>query len=135
MQYWLLKSEPSSYSWDQQVADKRTHWDGVRNYQAQNNMKQMKKGDLAFFYHSVKEKRIVGVVEVVEEFYLEPGEPRFGMVDVAAKCVVPQPVTLAEIKARPELQDIALIRQSRLSVMPIDKPAWDLICRMGEINL
>ena len=139
MNYWLIKSEPNTWGWDDQLArgDKGEHWDGVRNYQASNNMKAMALGDLAFFYHSVNEKRIVGIVEVIREYYPDHTDPkgRFGMVDVKAVKSFVRPVTLAEIKDEPRLADLPLIKQSRLSVMPIPKDAWDLICAMGETSL
>ncbi len=135
MKYWLVKSEPGSWSWDDQVKKGVEHWDGVRNYQAANNMKAMKIGDKAFFYHSVKEKSIVGIVEVVKEYYPDPSDKsgRFGMVDVKAVEPVPNPVTLADIKAEPDLSELALIKQSRLSVVPIDAKSWKLICKMGGL--
>ncbi|RMD61657.1 MAG: EVE domain-containing protein [Alphaproteobacteria bacterium] len=134
MAYWLLKSEPGAWSWDDQVRAGTDCWDGVRNYQAANNMKAMKRGDRAFFYHSVNEKRIVGIVEVVKEYYPDPSDPtgRFGMVDVKALKPMTRPVTLAEIKAEPRLADLALVRQSRLSVVPVSEAQWKLICAMGE---
>jgi len=134
MAYWLMKSEPGAWSWDDQVRDGVAEWDGVRNYQASNNLKAMKIGDQAFFYHSVNEKQIVGIVEVVKEYYPDPTDKsgRFGMVDVKALRPFEQPVSLAEIKAEPRLQELPLIRQSRLSVMPIGKKEWQLICKMGK---
>ncbi|MEE8515651.1 MAG: EVE domain-containing protein [Alphaproteobacteria bacterium] len=136
MAYWLFKSEPSSYSWDDLVRDKRTHWDGVRNYQANNNMAAMKLGDRGFFYHSVKEKSIVGVVRVVREHYPDHTDAsgRFGMVDVEAVMPVKSTVNLAEIKAEPRLDKLALVRQSRLSVVPVSDDEWKLICAMAEIT-
>lgn len=133
MRYWLVKSEPGSWSWDDHVKVGVEPWNGVRNYQAANNMKAMKIGDKAFFYHSVKEKQIVGIVEVVKEYYPDPSDAsgRFGMVDFKALKPVPKPVTLADIKADERLHDLALIRQSRLSVVPVDKASWDIICGMG----
>ncbi|GJL88547.1 MAG: ubiquinol-cytochrome c reductase [Minwuia thermotolerans] len=136
MNYWLFKSEPNTWGWDDQVArgDRGEHWDGVRNYQASNNMKAMKVGDRGFFYHSVNEKRIVGIVEVIREYYPDHTDPkeRFGMVDVKAVRPFTTPVTLEDVKAEPRLAELPLIRQSRLSVMPIPKDAWDLICQMGQ---
>jgi len=130
-----MKSEPGAWSWDDQVRTGTEPWNGVRNYQAANNMKAMRVGDTAFFYHSVNEKRIVGIVCVVKEYYPDPSDPsgRFGMVDVQAVQPVPQPVTLASIKAEPRLSDLPLIRQSRLSVMPIPDDAWALLCEMGGV--
>lgn len=136
MAYWLFKSEPSSYSWDDMVKDKRTHWDGVRNYQANNNMAAMKVGDRGFFYHSVKERDIVGVVEVVRQHYPDPSDKsgRFGMVDVKAVMAVKSTVNLAEIKAEPRLEKLALVRQSRLSVVPVSSSEWKIMCAMAGIT-
>lgn len=133
MAFWLMKSEPGAWSWDDQLKAGAAEWDGVRNYQASNNMKAMKLGDRAFFYHSVNEKRVVGIVEVVKEYYPDPSDPsgRFGMVDVAAVAPFAEPVTLARIKAEPRLAEIALVRQSRLSVLPLRAAEWKLICQMG----
>jgi predicted RNA-binding protein with PUA-like domain len=118
------------------VRDGVAEWDGVRNYQASNNMKAMRIGDRVFFYHSVNEKRIVGIAEVAREYYPDPTDAsgRFGMVDVKALMPMSKPVSLADIKGEPKLQDLSLIRQSRLSVMPIDDDAWALICHMGETS-
>ena len=134
MAYWLIKSEPGAWSWEDQVRDGVAEWDGVRNHQAANNMKAMQPGDRAFFYHSVDEKRIVGMVEVVKTYYPDPSDPsgRFGMVDVKALKPMARPVTLAEIKAEPRLGDLALVRQSRLSVLPVGPEEWVLICAMGK---
>jgi predicted RNA-binding protein with PUA-like domain len=134
MAYWLMKSEPGNWSWDDQVKDGVAEWDGVRNYQAANNMKAMKLGDRAFFYHSVKEKQVVGIVEVVREYYPDPTDAsgRFGMVDVKALAPFARPVSLAEIKAEPRLENRALVRQSRLSVLPVNDEEWKVICAMGE---
>ena len=134
MAYWLMKSEPGAWSWEDQVKDGTAEWDGVRNHQASNNMKAMKKGDKAFFYHSVNEKRIVGIVTIAKEYYPDPTDKsgRFGMVDVKALRPFKKPVTLADIKGEPRLENLALVRQSRLSVMPISDDEWQLICVMGE---
>jgi predicted RNA-binding protein with PUA-like domain len=127
MNYWLLKSEPGTWGWDDQVArgDKGEHWDGVRNYQASNNMKAMKVGDRGFFYHSVNEKRIVGIVEVIREYYPDHTDPkgRFGMVDVKAVKPFETPVTLADIRS-----------DERLADMPIPEDAWKMICAMGGVE-
>ena len=135
MAYWLFKSEPNTWSWDDQVAkgDAGEEWDGVRNYQARNNMRQMKLGDLGFFYHSVNEKQIVGVVEVCAESHPDSttDDARWDCVDVRAVAPVPRPVTLAEMKAEPRLENFALIKQSRLSVVPVSAAEWKLICKMG----
>lgn len=135
MQYWLVKSEPSTWSWAQHVEAGVQHWDGVRNYQAANNMKAMKIGDRAFFYHSNEGKEIVGIVEVVKEYYPDHTDEtdRFGMVDFKALHPLKIPVTLATIKQTPELQDMALVKQSRLSVSPVRADEWKLICKMGGI--
>ncbi len=136
MQYWLFKSEPNSWSWQDQQNVKSEGWDGVRNYQAAGNMKAMKLGDLGFFYHSVKEKQIVGIVKVVKEYHPDPTDKtgRFGMVEVAAVTSVKHKVTLAQIKAHPKLQNMSLVRQSRLSVCPVTKEEWDIICEMADIK-
>jgi len=138
MKYWLIKSEPGAWSWQDQLdaGEAGTYWDGVRNYQASNNMKAMKIGDQCFFYHSVKEKQIVGIVEVIKEYYPDHTDPkeRFGMVDVKALKTVPEPVTLGTIKADPKLENLALVRQSRLSVVPIDAPSWKHICKLGKVS-
>ncbi len=135
MTYWLLKSEPAKYSWQQMVADGRTHWDGVRNHQAANNLRAMRQGDHAFFYHSNEGKEIVGVVEIVRPYYPDPSDPRgrFGMVDVAPVRAVQTPVGLTEMKGVPELAGMALLRQSRLSVCPVGDAEWRVICRMAGI--
>lgn len=135
MAHWLMKSEPSAWSWDDQVRKGVEPWNGVRNFQAAANMKAMRLGDTAFFYHSVNEKRIVGIVEIVRTYYPDPTDAsgRFGMVDVKALRALPRPVTLAEIKAAPHLQHLALVRQSRLSVLPVDDQAWRVLCEMGGV--
>ena len=135
MQYWLLKSEPNAWSWDQQVKEGPSMWDGVRNYQARNNLKKMKKGDSCFFYHSVTEKSIVGIVKVVKEFYPDPTDKtgKFVVVDVEALKKLKNPVSLSKIKDYKKLQNIALIKQSRLSVMKVDLKYWKKICKMGKI--
>ena len=136
MNHWLVKSEPYKYPWDQLVKAKKPFWNGVRNYQASNNLKAMKKGDRVFFYHSNEGLEIVGICEVVKEYYPDHTDEsgRFGMVDVAPVMPFKKAVTLAEIKQTPELEDIALIRQSRLSVMPITAPQWKKICAMGGVK-
>jgi len=132
-QHWLVKSEPDAFSWDQQVAHGVEPWTGVRNHMAKNNLKAMRAGDRAFFYHSNVGKEIVGVVEVAREAYPDPTAESGDWVCVDMKAVgpMPKPVTLAAIKAEPKLAEIALIRMSRLSVMPISPEHWRLICRMG----
>lgn len=134
MAYWLIKTEPSTWSWQDQQEKKVTSWDGVRNYQASNNLKAMKKGDLCFFYHSVKERQIVGIVEVIKEYYPDPTDEqgRFGMVDVQYHSSLPQPVPLDIIKNDLHLSHLGLVKQSRLSVMPIDEQAWKTICQYAR---
>ena len=139
MAYWLFKSEPGTWSWQNQLAkgDEGEGWDGVRNHQAANNMKAMQVGDLGFFYHSVNEKRIVGIVDVIKTWHLDPTDPagRFGMVTVRAIKDMQTPVSLADIKAEPRLAGLALVRQSRLSVVPVSEEDWQLILAMGETHL
>ncbi|MBX9804855.1 MAG: EVE domain-containing protein [Alphaproteobacteria bacterium] len=133
MKYWLIKTEPSTWSWNDQVTKKTTHWDGVRNYQAANNLKAMKVGDLCFFYHSVSDRQIVGIVEVTRPYHPDPTDEtgRFGMVEVKAVRPLKAPVSLDDIKLEERLGHLALVRQSRLSVMPIDEASWALILTMG----
>ena len=134
MKYWLLKSEPDAWSWYNQVKEGASMWDGVRNYQARNNLKEMKKNDLCFFYHSVTEKSIIGIVKVVKEYYPDPTDKtgRFVVVDVKAIKKLKNPVSLDQIKENSRLQDIALVKQSRLSVMPLKKNEWDIIIKMSN---
>ena len=134
MKYWLLKSEPDTWSWDNQVKEGASMWDGVRNYQARNNLKEMKKNDLCFFYHSVTERSIVGIVKVVIEYYSDPTDKtgRFVVVDVKAIKKLKNPVSLDQIKENSKLQDIALVKQSRLSVMPLKKTEWYIIIKMSN---
>jgi len=132
--YWLLKSEPSSWSWADQTKEKTTMWDGVRNYQARNNLMKMKMGDLCFFYHSVIEKKIIGIVEVCKEYYQDPTDKtkKFVVVDVKLKKKLKEPVTLEKIKSTKSLLNLPLIKQSRLSVMPIKKTEWDIIIKISN---
>jgi len=136
--YWVMKSEPGSWSWEDQRAAPggRAEWDGVRNAEANNHMKSMGLGDLAFFYHSGGERRVVGIVEVVREWYPDRHDEtgRFGMVDVRAVEVLPQPVTLADVKADPCLAHLPLVRRPRLSVSPVDGDAWRRIARKGGLR-
>jgi predicted RNA-binding protein with PUA-like domain len=136
MHHWLLKSEPSAYSWEQLVKDGRTEWSGVRNFQAAKNLKAMKTGDRAFFYHSGEEPQIVGIAEIVKDAYPDPSdkEGRFVMVDVKPVEPVKTPVSLAAIKAEKALADFALVRQSRLSVVPVSAEEWRLICKMAGVK-
>ncbi len=137
MNYWLLKSEPNVWSINQQIkaGPKGADWDGVRNYQAANNLKKMKKGDLCFFYHSNIGKEIVGIVEVIKTAFIDPTdkEKRFVAVKVKYKSKLKTPVSLENIKKNKDLKDIALIKQSRLSVMPIDTKCWKIILKMSSI--
>ena len=136
MKYWLLKSEPDAWSWDNQVKEGASMWDGVRNYQARNNLKEMKKNDLCFFYHSVTERSIVGIVKVVKEYYSDPTDKtdRFVVVDVKAIKKLKNPVSLDQIKENKKLKNIALIKQSRLSVMPLNKIEWEEIIKMSSMS-
>ena len=131
--YWLLKSEPKTWSWNDQVREKTTMWDGVRNYQARNNLIKMKKGDLCFFYHSVSEKSIVGIVEVVKESYPDPTDKsgKFVVVDVKTKLKIKKNIGLEIIKKTAGLENIPLLKQFRLSVMPISKKEWDTIIKLS----
>jgi predicted RNA-binding protein with PUA-like domain len=137
MAFWLVKSEPDAYSWDQQVADQVTPWTGVRNHAAKLNLAAMRVGDRAFFYHSNIGKEVVGIVEVVREAYPDPtaedGAP-WMCVDMKAVAPMPKPVTLAAIKAEPSLAEMALVRLSRLSVQPVTPAEWKTICRMGGLK-
>lgn len=134
MNYWLVKSEPGAYSWQQFEKDKRTLWDGVRNYQARNNMKAMKEGDLVLFYHSVSEKQVMGIAKVVAEHYPDPttNDDRWVVVDLVPEKAFKRPVTLAEVKADPRLENIALVKQARLSVMPLKAEEFDAIVELGN---
>ena len=133
MKYWLLKSEPSTWSFNDQIKEKKTMWDGVRNYQARNYMMKMKMNDLCFFYHSVTEKQIVGIVKIIKEFYQDPTDLKKKFVAVNVKYISSfnKPVTLEQIKLNKNLSKILLLKQSRLSVMPIDAKSWNLICKIG----
>ena len=135
MRYWLFKSEASAWSWDQQVAkgDAGQEWDGVRNYQARNNMREMKKGDLGFFYHSQDEKAVVGIVEVSAEIHPDSttDDPRWECVDIRAVEPVPNPVTLAMCKADPRLADMVLVNNTRLSVQPVTEAEWKIVRELG----
>jgi predicted RNA-binding protein with PUA-like domain len=138
MTYWLLKSEPDTWSWDQQTRDgtKGAEWDGVRNYQARNHMRAMKKGDLALFYHSGDEKQAVGIVKVIAEAHPDStdGSGLWECVDVAAVQDLPRPVTLAAVKMEPKLKDMVLVKNSRLSVQPVSASEWSIMCRLGGLT-
>jgi predicted RNA-binding protein with PUA-like domain len=135
MAYWLFKSEPNTWSWEQQKAkgEAGEEWDGVRNYLARNNMRAMKLGDLGFFYHSMKEKSVVGIVEVCREIHRDSttDDERWECVDIRAVADMPRPVTLAEVKAEPRLAEMALVKTSRLSVQPVTEAEWRIVCEMG----
>lgn len=133
MAYWLMKSEPFKYSWEQLLKDKRTFWDGVRNYAARNNLRAMKKGDRAFFYHSNEGVEIVGIAEIVKEAYQDPTTPEAAWVSVDIKPVLTlkNPVSLAQIKADKRLANMALIRLARLSVQPVTEKEWQLVMELA----
>ncbi|KQC01671.1 EVE domain-containing protein [Pedobacter sp. Hv1] len=134
MNYWLVKSEPFKYSWEKFNKDGRTFWDGVRNYQARNNLREMREGDLVLFYHSNEGKNVVGVAKVVKESYQDPttSDPNWVVVDLAPVQPLANPVTLEQIKAEESLKDISLVRQGRLSVMPLKVTEFDKILEMGS---
>ena len=138
MKYWLFKSEPNTWSWDQQVAkgEEGEEWDGVRNYLARNQMREMKIGDRGFFYHSLKEKAIVGIVEVCAEAHPDSttDDHRWECVDIKAICPVKTPITLADVKAHPELQDMVLANNTRLSVQPVTEKEWNIICNLAGVE-
>ena len=136
-QHWLAKSEPSAYAWEQLVSDRATRWDGVRNHQARNNLAGMQKGDLVLFYHSGESREIVGVMRVARAAYPDPkaDDPRWLAVDVEAVKPLAQPVSLAAIKADAALRGIALVKQSRLSVMPLEKDQFERILALGKTKL
>ena len=135
MAYWLLKTEPETFSWNDQLkrGAKGEPWSGVRNFIARRNLKAMKKGDLAFFYHTGDEKQIVGIVDVIRESYPDPTDPeeKFLAVDVKAVEPLPKPVTLADVKAEPRLKDMSLANHPRLSVQPVTADEWKIVCKMG----
>ena len=137
MNHWLVKQEPEKYPWSQFVKDKGTYWDGVRNYQARNNLRAMKQGDHVFFYHSVSEKAVVGVAEVTREAYPDPTakEGDWSVVDLKPVAALTEPVTLEQIKADPKLEEISLIKQSRLSVMPLRAAEYRHILKLGQTKV
>jgi len=138
MAYWLFKSEPDTWGWDDQLAkgDAGEEWDGVRNYQARNMMRQMKRGDLGFFYHSQSDKAVVGIVKVIAESHPDSttDDPRWDCVDIKAVMPVPNPVSLAQIKAEAKLAEMALVRSARLSVQPVTEDEWHIVCTMAGLN-
>ena len=137
MQFWLVKQEPSKYSWEGFLKDKGTYWDGVRNYQARNNLQAMKKGDQVFFYHSVVGKQIMGIAKVSRESYPDPttDDPAWVVVDLKPIKSLKVPVTLEQIKSHPKLKEISLIKQSRLSVMPLTQSAYKIILGLGNTKI
>ncbi len=138
MRYWLFKSEPSTWGWDDQLArgDRGEEWNGVRNYQARNIMREMSVGDRGFFYHSQSEKAIVGLVEVITEAHPDStaDDPRWECVDIKALGALPRPVTLAECKADPRLSDMVLVNNTRLSVQPVTDEEWRIVCALGGLD-
>lgn len=138
MAYWLLKTEPETFGWDDQVSrgEKGEPWTGVRNFRARTHLKNMREGERAFFYHTGDEKRIVGIVEVIRESYRDPTDPeqKFLAVDVKAVAPLRHPVTLAAAKAEPRLKEMVLVRQPRLSVQPVTDDEWRLVCDMGGVR-
>jgi predicted RNA-binding protein with PUA-like domain len=136
MAYWLLKSEPEEWSWDQQVAEGRdgAEWTGIRNFSAQNNLRAMKKGEQAFFYHTGKERAIVGIVRVIAEAHPDSTDSAWRAVDVASVKKLPTPVSLDQIKANQRLAGMALVRLPRLSVQPVSEAEWRIVCRMGGLG-
>ena len=138
MNYWLFKSEPSSWSWKDQLksGEMGEGWDGVRNYQAANNMKKMKIGDYGFFYHSVTEKKIIGIVKIIKEYHPDPTDKsnRFGMVKVKAHKSLPSPVLLSDIKNNKALSSFQMLKQNRLSVVPVTVKEWNEICKMANLK-
>ena len=132
MNYWLMKSEPSTYSWDDLVRDKKTTWDGVRNFQARNNLKAMKKGDMVFFYHSMDDKAVVGIGKISKEFFEDPKDANWVAVEVSADKKLKNPVTLAQIKADKRLSDMTLVKSSRLSVQPVKREEFDRVLELSE---
>lgn len=135
--YWLIKSEPFKYAWDALVKDGKTFWDGVRNYEARNNLAAMKKGDLALYYHSNEGKEVVGIAEIVGEAYPDPTseDPRWVVVDISPVIPFTSPVTLATIKADPKLPDIALVKRGRLSVVPLTPSEFRHVAKLGKTKI
>jgi predicted RNA-binding protein with PUA-like domain len=132
MNYWLMKTEPGTYSWDDLVKDKKTAWDGVRNFQARNNLKAMKKGDAVLIYHSGDDKAVIGTAKILKEGYPDPKEPDWVLVDVSADKPLKKPVTLAQIKSDKRLSNMTLVKASRLSVQPVRKEEFDFIIALSE---
>ena len=137
MEFWLVKQEPSKYSWEEFLKDKKTYWDGVRNYQARNNLQAMKKGDQVLFYHSVVGKQVMGIAQVVRESYPDPttDDPAWVVVDLKPIKSLKVPVTLEQVKSHPKLREMSLIRQSRLSVTPLTQSEFKIILELGKTKL
>ena len=132
MNFWLMKTEPSTFSWDDLVRDKKTGWDGVRNFQARNNLKAMKKGDQAFLYHSMDDKAIIGIAKITKEHYPDPKDNAWIAVEIAPVKKLKKPVTLAQIKADKRFTDMVLVKSSRLSVQPVKEAEFELILSLSE---
>ncbi|MBL0742535.1 EVE domain-containing protein [Chryseolinea lacunae] len=132
MNYWLMKTEPSTFSWDDLVRDKKTGWDGVRNFQARNNLKAMKKGDLAFIYHSMEDKAVVGIAKITKEHYPDPKDNEWVAVEIAPEKKLKRPITLGEVKADKRLSEMVLVKSSRLSVQPVRVEEFDMIIALSE---
>lgn len=132
MNYWLMKTEPSTFSWDDLVRDKKTGWDGVRNFQARNNLKAMKKGDLAFIYHSMEDKAVVGIAKITKEHYPDPKDNEWVAVEIAPEKKLKRPITLGEVKADKRLSEMVLVKSSRLSVQPVRAEEFDMIIALSE---
>ncbi len=133
MNYWLMKTEPSTFSWDNLVREKKTGWDGVRNFQARNNLKAMKKGDIAFVYHSMDDKAVIGIAKITKENYPDPTAADWVAVEIAPVKKLKKPVTLAQIKADKRLTDMVLVKSSRLSVQPVRAEEFDIIIALSEV--
>lgn len=132
MNYWLMKTEPSTYSWEDLERDKKTVWDGVRNFTARNNLKAMKKGDQVFIYHSMEDKAVVGIAKITREFFPDPKDKDWASVEIAPVKKIKNPVTLAQVKADKRLSDMALVRLSRLSVQPVKPEEYDIVLELSE---
>lgn len=132
MNYWLLKTEPDTYSWDRLVKEKKAVWDGIRNFQARKNLKAMKKGDIALIYHTGNEKAVIGLAKVVKEHYPEPADPEWSVVEISPEKKLKKAITLAQIKADKRLSNMVLVRAPRLSVQPVSEEEFSIITRLGE---
>ncbi|MCU0369645.1 MAG: EVE domain-containing protein [Cyclobacteriaceae bacterium] len=132
MKYWLMKTEPSTFSWDDLVRDKKTVWDGVRNYQARNNLKEMKKGDMALIYHSMDDKSVIGIAQITREHFADPKDAVWEAVEIKPLKKLKEPVNLADIKKDKRLSNMVLVKNSRLSVQPVKPEEFDIVIGMGE---